>query len=70
MSETIEAFGYIASFWMFVFNRTYREACVSEWREAEAWQRAFLVFEAVVSVGVGVVLPLAMLWAIVSRIAS
>lgn len=63
VTETFEAAGYLTFFWLFLFNRRFREVRIAEWREGGWLERAFLVFEASVSTLIGAVLPLVLLWA-------
>ena len=64
MSEAVEFAGYFLFFWLFLFSKRYRVARVAEWRDGEWLERAFLLLEAAVSVLVGVVIPVALLWAL------
>ena len=62
VSESVEIAGYFTFFWLFLFNRRFREARIAEWRE-EGWlARTFMVFEAGVSMLFGAVVPAALLW--------
>jgi hypothetical protein len=64
MSDAVESIGYFVFFWLFLFNKRYRSARIAEWRDGGGFERAFLLFEAAVSILVGVVVPVALLWAL------
>lgn len=66
VSETLEAAGYFTFFWLFLFNRRFREVRIAEWREGGWLERTFLVFEASVSTLIGAVLPMVLLWALIT----
>jgi hypothetical protein len=62
VSESIEAAGYFTFFWLFLFNRRFRDARIAEWRDGGWLERAFMLFEAGVSALIGAVLPMGLLW--------
>ena len=62
VSEALEAAGYFTFFWLFLFNRRFREVRIAEWREGGSLERTFLIFEASVSTLIGAVLPMVLLW--------
>jgi hypothetical protein len=64
MSESIEFLGYLTSFWAFLFNRRYRAARIAEWREGNWAERVFMLYEALVSFGIGAALPVALWWSL------
>lgn len=57
----IEIAGYFAFFWFFIFNKRFRALQLEEWRNGNWLDRFFIGIEALTSVAVGVVLPLAIL---------
>jgi len=65
-SESIEVAGYFAFFWLFLFNRSFRQAHLAEWREGSRLERSLILFEAAVSTLIGAVLPVLLLWALVT----
>ena len=64
MSDTVELLGYVTSFWLFLFNRSYRQARVAEWGEGGWFERFFMVFEGSMSALIGVAVPGLLLWLI------
>ena len=62
VSDSIEFAGYFTFFWLFLFNRSFREARIVEWREGSWLERTFILFEASVSTLIGVVVPGVLLW--------
>jgi hypothetical protein len=66
VSEALEAAGYFTFFWLFLFNRRFRQARIAEWREGGSAERAFLIFEASVSTLIGAVLPMVLLWGLMT----
>jgi len=64
MSESIEFLGYLTSFWAFLFNRHYRAARIAEWRECNWAERVFMLYEALVSFGIGAALPVTLWWSL------
>jgi hypothetical protein len=62
VSESIEFGGYFTFFWLFLFNGRFRAARIREWREGSWLERTFILFEAVLSTLVGVVVPALLLW--------
>jgi hypothetical protein len=62
VGESIEAAGYFSFFWLFLFNRSFREARIAEWRDGGWMERLFMLFEAGVSTLIGVVIPMVLLW--------
>lgn len=66
VSETIDFAGYFTFFWLFLFNRAFREARIAEWREGSWVERGFILFEAFVSALIGLVVPALLLWALLS----
>lgn len=61
MSGVVDVLGYVAFFWLFVFNARFRHAQIEEWTGGGLIERAGLVFEATVSFVFGVMVPLALL---------
>jgi hypothetical protein len=66
MSDLIEIGGYFFFFWLFLFSPNYRSLRLKEWRDGGSAERAFLLFEALVSILFGVLVPAFLIWAIVS----
>lgn len=61
VSDSIELLGHLASFWLFLFNRSYRQAPVAEWREGGWLKRFFMMFEGSMSALIGVAVPVLLL---------
>jgi hypothetical protein len=64
VNESIEVAGYFTFFWLFLFNRSFRQAQLAEWREGGWIERAFILFEAAVSALIGAIVPGLLLWAL------
>ena len=65
MSEVVEFAGYFLFFWLFLFNKRFRAARIAEWHDGGWLERVFLLLEAAGSFLVGVIGPVALLWALV-----
>jgi hypothetical protein len=63
----VEILGYFTFFWLFLYNRTFRNAQVQEWRKGGTPERLGIIYEAVVSAIFGVVIPVGLLIALVAR---
>jgi hypothetical protein len=68
MSDAIEVIGYLFFFWLFIFSPKYRHVKIEEWRNGSELERVGLLFEAMVSVLIGLVLPVGLLWMLVMKI--
>jgi len=55
--ELIELAGYLIGFWLFIFSKKFREAIIGKFKEGNFFERALIVFEAVSSTFVSVILP-------------
>ena len=58
MSDAIDLIGYFAFFWLFLFNRRFRESRVADWQAGGWIERFFMCTEAVISFVIGVVIPI------------
>jgi hypothetical protein len=68
MSDAIEFFGYFFFFWLFIFSPKYRRAQMEKWRNGSVLERIGLLFETLVSILIGLVLPVGLLWMLVMKI--
>ena len=66
VSEGVEVAGYFTFFWLFLFSQRFRDARIEEWREGGWLERSGLLFEAAVSTLIGAVVPVLVLWALVT----
>ena len=65
--DAISVVGYFAFFWLFLFNKRFRETRIAEWQSANRLERFFMSMEAISSILFGVILPIGLLVAIARR---
>lgn len=65
MSDLIDLLGHLASFWIFVINKKYREIRIKEWKESSVLWRIGMVLEGSISFVIGIGLPGILLWYLV-----
>lgn len=61
MADSIEAIGYATSFWLFIFNKSFRSAIIADWKEAGISGKLFILLDALVATAIGFILPLGLL---------
>lgn len=62
MFELVEVAGYLIGFWLFLFSGKFRERSIRNFREGNFFTRALILFEAVSSIFVSVILPAILLY--------
>lgn len=60
--DTLEMLGYFGFFWSFVLSRRRREAVLDRFRAAGTGIRCLMALEAIVSIAIGFILPLGLIW--------
>jgi hypothetical protein len=61
MSDSFEAIGYAAGFWLFLFNRNFRSSIIADWKASGTSGKFFIILDALLSTAIGFILPLALL---------
>ena len=57
MSDGVEALGYLAGFWLFLFSARFRNAWLSDFRSASIPSRILMLLGATMSFGIGAATP-------------
>lgn len=66
MLEIIDVFGYVFSFWFFIFNKKFRVARLNELKKANRTDRLFHYIEALFSMLLGLGIPIIIIYLIIS----
>jgi hypothetical protein len=56
--ELIELLGYFLGFWLFIFNRKFREMIIADWKISGVAGKIFIILGAFSSFFCGVLVPL------------
>lgn len=63
----LEITGYILGFWLFMLWKPFRDEWLQEFRAEDASGRAIKIFQAIVSILLGVVLPCFLVYWLLAR---
>lgn len=61
MNELLEALLYLVSFWRFIFSKRYRLNTLDKFKRLSVYKKCLNVLGAIVSVGVGLGIPIIVL---------
>lgn len=57
MFELFEIAGYLIGFWLFIFSKKFRKVLIAEYRQGGFIGKTFIIFQAITSTIVSVLLP-------------